>query len=318
MTVTSLNIDPALLSNTLNKDRKLKKALSGFESMFVQQLLKSMRSAYLSEDSKSGLGMDTMMSISDQALADHIGENDGLGIAKLMYQYFQKQYNSENMQNSLNAETKPLEIDNSNSAIDISIKENTHKLLNDLNESGNYQIKESNKIKFMTNPQMPNKSYEDIKFDNSSQIKTSPTQSLKLNDKIDQAVADSTARYSLPRDLIKAVMQAESGGNHLAISSKGAKGLMQLIDSTATDMGVKNTFDPAQNIEGGAKYLRLLLDRFDGDLRLALAGYNAGPGNVEKYGGIPPFSETITYVDKVINIMNSNNESKDSKLSVEK
>ena len=103
MTVSSLNIDPTLLSNSLDKELKLKKALKGFESMFVQQLLKSMRSAYLNEDKEGGLGMDTMMSISDQALADYIGDNDGLGIAKNLYKYFQNQMNGESL-NSIASE----------------------------------------------------------------------------------------------------------------------------------------------------------------------------------------------------------------------
>jgi soluble lytic murein transglycosylase-like protein len=88
---------------------------------------------------------------------------------------------------------------------------------------------------------------------------------------------------------------------------------MQLIDSTAQNMGVENVFDPEDNIMGGARYLRQLLDRFNGDLRLALAAYNAGPANVDKFGGIPPFAETRNYVNRIINIMSANKiDSKDS------
>ena len=316
MTVTSLNIDPTLLSNSLDKERKLKKALKGFESMFVQQLLKSMRSAYLSEDSKGGLGMDTMMSISDQALADYIGDQDGLGIAKVLYQYFKNQMNGESL-NNISTEPKAIEIDNTENDIDVSIKEDIYKLLDDLNNRGSLKINDVSKIKFEQTPRMPSKSYNDLQVNATAPIMSSVHAGLSIDEKINQAVTDSAARYDISEDLIKAVMEVESGGNHLAISEKGAKGLMQLIDSTASDMGVKNIFDPAENIEGGAKYLRKMLDRFGGDLKMALAGYNAGPGNVEKYGGIPPFDETRTYVNKVINIMNSGNESKDSKLSTE-
>ena len=199
----------------------------------------------------------------------------------------------------------------------MSVKEDIYKLLDDLNGRKSLKINDVSKVKLNTTPRMPARPYSDLQAIGGETKISSSVKSAKIEDKIEQAIADSAVRYDISEDLIKAVMQAESGGNHLAISEKGAKGLMQLVDSTAADMGVNNIFDPAENIEGGAKYLRKMLDRFDGDLKLALAGYNAGPGNVEKYGGVPPFSETRTYVDKVINIMNSGNESKDSKLATE-
>ena len=104
----------------------------------------------------------------------------------------------------------------------------------------------------------------------------------------------------MPEELVKAIIAVESSGNVFAVSSKGAKGLMQLIDSTAEFVDVKNVWHPAENIYGGVKYLRYLLDRFNGDIKLALAGYNAGPENVERYGGVPPFPETIEYIGKVM------------------
>ena len=99
--------------------------------------------------------------------------------------------------------------------------------------------------------------------------------------------------------LIASVIKAESNGDPKAISTAGAKGLMQLVDSTAQDMGVKEVFDPWQNIRGGSRFLRKMVDRFE-DTKLALAAYNAGPGKVERYGGIPPYSETEQYVDRVM------------------
>jgi soluble lytic murein transglycosylase-like protein len=114
------------------------------------------------------------------------------------------------------------------------------------------------------------------------------------------AVFDDAARaYDIPVNLLKAVAQAESSFNPSAVSKCGAVGVMQLMPATARALGVTDSYDPVQNIMGGAKYLREQLDAFDGDTALALAAYNAGPGAVRKYGGVPPYAETQAYVQKV-------------------
>jgi hypothetical protein len=113
---------------------------------------------------------------------------------------------------------------------------------------------------------------------------------------IDEAVERIAAEHSLPPQLIHSVIKVESNYNPRAISNKGALGLMQLIPSTARRFGVADVFNPIQNIQGGAKYLRYLLDLFDGSYPLALAAYNAGEAAVVRYGGIPPFAETQNYV----------------------
>lgn len=112
-------------------------------------------------------------------------------------------------------------------------------------------------------------------------------------------------KYGVNSSLIKAVIHAESGYNPKAVSNKGASGLMQLMPGTARSLKVSNSFDPKDNVEGGVKYLRFLLDTFHGDVSLALAAYNAGLSKVAKHGGIPPYAETRTYVNRVLSYMQS-------------
>lgn len=107
--------------------------------------------------------------------------------------------------------------------------------------------------------------------------------------------------YGVDKSLVKAVIHAESGYNPNAVSRKGASGLMQLMPQTARELKVANSFDPRDNIRGGVRYLRFLLDTFKGNESLALAAYNAGLSRVAQYGGVPPYQETRTYVDKVLN-----------------
>ncbi|VAX33937.1 Soluble lytic murein transglycosylase precursor [hydrothermal vent metagenome] len=122
-----------------------------------------------------------------------------------------------------------------------------------------------------------------------------------------KVLAEKTAkRYALDPDLVKAVIEIESGWNPRAVSSSGAIGLMQLMPDTAMDMGVGNPYDPEENIEGGVKYLKRLVDKF-GDIRLALAAYNAGPSVVKRYGSVPPYTETLLYVQDILFKYNNNN-----------
>jgi soluble lytic murein transglycosylase-like protein len=121
----------------------------------------------------------------------------------------------------------------------------------------------------------------------------------------DAAIRAASDRNSIDADLVRAVIKAESDFNSNARSSKGAMGLMQLMPDTARLHNVLNAYDPVDNIEAGVRHLRMLLERYRGDLRLSLAAYNAGSGAVEKFGGIPPFAETREYVQRVLRFYES-------------
>lgn len=124
--------------------------------------------------------------------------------------------------------------------------------------------------------------------------------------------------YGVPIRLLKAVAQAESSFDTNAVSSCGASGIMQLMPETAKSLGVEDLFDAEQNITGGAKMLAYLLDDYQGDTTLALAAYNAGSGNVAKYGGVPPFPETQNYINKINGILGGDLETDTSDISIEK
>lgn len=116
----------------------------------------------------------------------------------------------------------------------------------------------------------------------------------------DGMIREASSKHGVDEALVRAVIRQESGFNPKATSWVGAQGLMQLMPETAKDLGVVDAYDPYQNIMGGTLYLRQLMDRFDGNLTKVLAGYNAGPGAVEKHNGIPPYEETQNYVAKVL------------------
>ena len=132
-----------------------------------------------------------------------------------------------------------------------------------------------------------------------SELKSEPPV-LKTDASLGSLISDASVRTNIDADFIASVIRAESGNNPRAVSPKGAQGLMQLMPRTANTLGVKDSFDPAENVDGGVRYLRDLLLRYNGDAAKALAAYNAGPQRVQQYGGVPPYQETHAYVARVI------------------
>jgi soluble lytic murein transglycosylase len=125
-------------------------------------------------------------------------------------------------------------------------------------------------------------------------------QSVNMSDRYDELIQKAANQYNIAFQLLKALIKVESDFNPLAVSPAGAKGLMQIMPENMDDLGIKNVFDPAENIMGGTRYLRALLEKFDKNIPLALAAYNAGPNVVRRYGSIPPFNETEMFVNSVM------------------
>lgn len=124
--------------------------------------------------------------------------------------------------------------------------------------------------------------------------------SAPMGAELEGLIGEMSAKYAVPDWVVRNVIRQESGGNPNATSPVGAQGLMQLMPGTAAGLGVTNAYDPRQNVEGGVKYLKQLMEQFGGDLTKTVAAYNAGPGAVMKYGGVPPYAETQNYVKRVL------------------
>lgn len=283
--------------NLTNENKeKIKQAAKGFEAIFINFFLKEIKSGlfgqnesmFSGEDSNSNsFGSNTLLGYNQMLFAEHIANaGSGIGIADLIYRNLTGEYLTE----------KTIKKDDLGQQIQEIIEQNRTKLSK-------------------TTEKLSNKSSEKIIIDNTNDSKTSKIENgfqqrveSRLK-KYENIIQQASEKFNIPTELIKAVITAESAGRENAVSPAGAKGLMQLMDGTANYLGVKNSFDPQDNIFGGTKYLREMLDKFGGSLNLALAAYNAGPGNVEKYNGIPPFNETQQYVKKVTNYYNQFNNS---------
>jgi Rod binding domain-containing protein len=275
---------------------KLANAVREFQSFFVGYMLKSMRSSVpKSELGGEDFGGDTMEGMFDLELAKHISNHSSLGLAEMLYKEMTGEQlpampYSVSKNETVRVSSKPIQ-DGSNIKQLLPVEEK--KTIG----PATLPVLKQEAVKQRSDSSMLKRSPDTVRPKQSQAVPDTVSQRISGYSTIIREAAD---RHSVDENLLKAVIASESGGKANARSAKDAKGLMQLVDSTAADMGVKNVWNPRDNILGGAKYLRQLLDRFDGNLKLAVASYNAGPGAVEKHKGVPPYKETKEYVSKVL------------------
>jgi len=273
---------------------RLRKACKDFESIFISYILKNMRKT--TEESGlfgEGLGGDIYQEIFDEKLAETMANSNQLKLGDLLYSRYSKLVAGDIKPNQ--PIQKLSEVNTQPNGQFIGKSESRPATKFEPLELPPIEITErENRVSL----------YDSLpKFDISSAMPDATAAAIPMNSEYDHIISEAADRFGVKPSLIKAVIKHESGGNPQAVSAKGAKGLMQLLDSTATMLGVTDPFNPAQNIMAGARYLSMLIRKFDGDLTRAIASYNAGPGTVERYGGIPPYPETRQYVENVLSSM---------------
>jgi len=165
--------------------------------------------------------------------------------------------------------------------------------------AGIYGYYDQQGVYHLTNIRPPGHGYHIVIHDRNEGGTLNPTAAALRNSSYDHLIRQHSKANGLDYLLVKAVMLAESNGNPTAVSQKGARGLMQIMPHTAHDLELRNPFDPEENIQAGARYLKLLSELFKGDLELVLAAYNAGPQKVMEYMAVPPINETISYIKRV-------------------
>ncbi len=284
-----------------SEKQRLRRAAAEFESLFMYEMLKTMRRTIPKSDlSQQGalsgdLGKETFTQLFDMELARKMAGSGHNSIAQMLYHSMERVLERQHGQEP-EATIKPLRAPPR--AIPLGRRR----------------------------PDIPLPTAAPISISRHQPVALPPRTAVP-RDRPDTVMArygsfinEAASETSLDSALICAVIETESSGNPRAVSHAGAKGLMQLVDSTIQDYSVTRPFDPRENILAGSRYLKRLLDRF-GDLKLALAAYNAGPGRVQHYQGVPPFKETIEYVDRVMNRLALrhravSNEAKDSMTTI--
>ncbi len=271
---------------------RLQKAAREFESMFMSYMLKSMRSSMSKEEMfGDSFGGDVMEGMFDVELARQMSRTSNLGIGEMLYRKMTGEPLPRSAPHTPSASAPAVPAAAAAPAAPPVVPAAAEKP--DLPPPAPAKKPDLPPPAAAVPPARP--APEPAPAPRTSQARID--QRLDPYRPIIQAAAE---QHSVSSNLLKAVIASESAGNPRAHSPANAKGLMQLVDTTAAAMGVRDVWDPRQNIFGGAKYLQQLLERFGGNLEQAVASYNAGPGAVEKHGGIPPFAETRAYVSRVM------------------
>lgn len=292
-----VNIPPAALgarpAETDDRSKaRLQKAVHEFESMFVGYMLKSMR-AGISKDEMFGdsFGGDMLEGVFDMELARQMSKNSNFGVGEMLYR-------------KITGEKLPHAAPHTGAAA----KAPPPSAGPALPASMDPDLPRTPSPAELAAPAKPAPlDPGPVPVPHHAPAPVSPRLVhggiVRRMEPLDPIIQDAAEQHGVSSSLLKAVIASESAGDARAKSPRNAKGLMQLVDSTAADMGVQNVWDPRQNIFGGAKYLQQMLERFGGNLEQALASYNAGPAAVEKHGGIPPYPETRAYISKVMNYL---------------
>jgi len=273
---------------TLDQEKaRLRKATSEFEAFFKYQMLKTMRQTIPDDPMTDDLplgndgGKETFTDLFDMEIA-RAGSGGKRSLSEVLYHSMEKLVEARFTKNNGTLADSPVIRSNSPRPIIPALKRIAIP-------------KRPKPIQVISKP-------EPVAFPPKPLERTSSSVSLHGLESYQRHIDAAAAETNLDSALIASVIHAESGGNPKAVSPAGAKGLMQLVDSTAQQYGAVDSFDPGENIRAGSRFLKHLMDRYK-DVRLALAAYNAGPGNVDRFGGIPPFKETRAYVARVTSLM---------------
>jgi Rod binding domain-containing protein len=273
---------------TLDQEKaRLRKATNEFEAFFKYQMLKTMRQTIPDDPTTDNLplgndgGKETFTDLLDMEIA-RAGSGSKRSLSEILYHSMEELVEARFAGNNRTSNTSPVIETNSPRPVIPALKRIAIP-------------KRPTPVQVISKP-------EPISLPPRPLERAPSPVSLHGLESYQRHIDAAAAETNLDSALIASVIHAESGGNPKAISPAGAKGLMQLVDSTAQQYGVVDSFDPGENIRAGSRFLKHLMDRYK-DVRLALAAYNAGPGNVDRFGGIPPFKETRAYVARVTSLM---------------
>jgi Rod binding domain-containing protein len=288
--------------------QRLQRATKEFESLLMGYMLKSMRSnTNSSELFGDSYGGDVLDGLFDTQMAQHVSSNSSLGLAEMLY----RRMTGEEMPAKRAPSSRPAAVgpmaqhqpEGKDQASDLRPRGGTAATVEAIPTTEKKTPVLSQSPLPVPAPVLSYKEPGIVLTARTDSARTVPDTLRRRLDQVAPVIQEAADTHRVDANLLRAIIAAESNGDASARSPKNAKGLMQLIDSTATAMGVKNVWNPRENVLGGAKYLSRLMEQFGGDREKAVASYNAGPGAVRKHGGIPPFKETRAYVDKVMNYM---------------